>query len=103
MPLCVNRTFFTAWFLTSATASGVNPLLPQLYAAHLHQTSCREKQKGRSKLHRLVFMHISVLFCTLRDGTEMFLHSIFIQQLLLKKKKKPYAGVLQHPFFFLTL
>lgn len=25
MPLCVNRTFFTAWFLTSATAGGVNP------------------------------------------------------------------------------
>lgn len=25
MPLCVNRTFFTAWFLTSAAAGGGGP------------------------------------------------------------------------------
>lgn len=45
MPLCVNRTFFTAWFLTSATAGGVNPsgaAAPAAGGVRFHQTSGRE-------------------------------------------------------------
>lgn len=38
MPLCVNRTFFTAWFLTSATAGGVNPsAAPAAGGGRVHQ------------------------------------------------------------------
>ena len=56
MPLCVNRTFFTAWFLTSATAGGVNPsAAPQLCAAYVcsllqrnaptTSTRCKQQQQ----------------------------------------------------------
>lgn len=35
MPLCVNRTFFTAWFLTSAAAGGSDPSSAPVHVAFL--------------------------------------------------------------------
>lgn len=35
MPLCVNLTFFTAWFLTSAAAGGDDPSSAPVHVAFL--------------------------------------------------------------------
>lgn len=51
MPLCVNRTFFTAWLLTSAAAGGGDPSSAPVQAAFLSGASMPRRalaQSGRA-------------------------------------------------------
>lgn len=59
MPLCVNRTFFTACFLTSATAGGVNPCAaaPAAGAGCFQQISGRVVELNNNSVRVCAYTH----------------------------------------------
>lgn len=80
MPLCVNRTFFTACFLTSATAGGVNPCA----AAPAAGTGCFQQISGRV----MELNNNSVCVCV-RSANVLYLHT----QSISRKTELTYSPV----------
>lgn len=75
MPLCVNRTFFTAWFLTSATAGGVNPSAspPRSCsdAVYISNRPCTEHDVHANKTEAAKSEHFAK-FTTLTSRIQLF-------------------------------